>query len=97
MGKIFLTTITQINFHLEKGESVLFDIEDGFGFFRIENTKNTGLYNNKGIDFFIQTDDGVYLGTPSHDKESNYAELIEEMISEGFEFYVIPGLKFKEV
>ena len=32
MGKIDLTTIVQINFYLEKGEFVLFDFEDGWGF-----------------------------------------------------------------
>lgn len=58
--QIELTTVTQINYHLQMGEYVIFNIEDGFGFLKQNEEEGSGIFNDKGIELVVQTNDGAY-------------------------------------
>ncbi len=96
MRQIELTTIMQINYHLAMGEYVIFDIGEGFGFLKQDEEENSGVFNDKGVEFIIQTNDGVYC-YDAPDKKGAYVKMLNELLSKGVKFYVIPGLKIKKV
>lgn len=60
MKQIELTTVTQINYHLQMGEYVIFNIEDGFGFLKQNEEEGSEIFNDKGIELVVQTNDGTY-------------------------------------
>lgn len=96
MKQIELTTVTQINYHLQMGECVIFNIEDGFGFLKQNEEEGSGIFNDKGIELVVQTNDGAYhYDAPN--RKGAYVEMLNELFASGVNFFVIPGLKIKKV
>ena len=96
MKQIELTTVTQINYHLQMGEYVIFNIEDGFGFLKQNEEEGSGIFNDKGIELVVQTNDGAYhYDAPN--RKGAYVEMLNKLFASGVNFFVIPGLKIKKV
>lgn len=91
-----VTTEVQANYHLQKGEYLMFDTEDGFGFFK-EINENDELYerhrniaDKNNVILIIQPQGKGFIETVV-DEKSSHEETIDGLIREGYKMYVVPG------
>lgn len=96
MEQIELTTITQINYHLQMGQYVIFNLKNGFGFLKQDDEDDSGIFNDKGVEIVIQIKNNAYTFEVPNEKGA-YVNMINELLAAGVKFFVIPGLKIEEV
>ena len=97
---IELTTLKQVQYHLQMGECVYFRLDDGFGFFKMvddrDNLKDSDYkkIGEDGILGVVQSDDGTAVLMLPEDKNT-YIDKVNFLLDLGKSLYVDKGLNFQ--